>query len=274
MTEQPEPSSADRKVSKEFAAVQAELKSEDNLLSMMMEQLPSMMGMAFMFILTIGIALFIRPWYDIASLQAFGESGASQVRYIALELFMIFVFTACILLLAKYKKEWIIKYGIMGVLSIALMYTTVPLAHMLVLDLDVEPFAYESENELDMSYLSHHGLDSHLTNTLLGSPGMWNDSIHVYHGESLVNATPAWTMTQERLPYDDLGELRVVVSEELSHLKGLDEKGNIQKVMIYPKKSKAMNLAFDVTPAKYVTGLITEKGICEASTDGLKELFK
>ena len=29
-----------------------------------------------------------------------------------------------------------------------------------------------------------------------------------------------------------------------------------------------MNLAFDVTPAKYVTGLITEKGICEASTKG------
>jgi methylthioribose-1-phosphate isomerase len=35
-----------------------------------------------------------------------------------------------------------------------------------------------------------------------------------------------------------------------------------------------MNLAFDVTPAKYVTNLITEKGICEASYDGLKELFK
>ena len=35
-----------------------------------------------------------------------------------------------------------------------------------------------------------------------------------------------------------------------------------------------MNLAFDVTPAKYVTGLITEKGICEASTEGLKRLFK
>ena len=35
-----------------------------------------------------------------------------------------------------------------------------------------------------------------------------------------------------------------------------------------------MNLAFDVTPAKYVTGLITEKGICEASTKGLKKLFK
>ena len=35
-----------------------------------------------------------------------------------------------------------------------------------------------------------------------------------------------------------------------------------------------MNLAFDVTPAKYVTGLITEKGICEASENGLKKLFK
>jgi methylthioribose-1-phosphate isomerase len=35
-----------------------------------------------------------------------------------------------------------------------------------------------------------------------------------------------------------------------------------------------MNLAFDVTPAKYVKGLITEKGISEASPKGLKELFK
>ena len=63
-------------------------------------------------------------------------------------------------------------------------------------------------------------------------------------------------------------------SEELSHIEGIDEKGNIKKVQIYPKKSKAMNLAFDVTPAKYVTGLITEKGVCEASEKGLKGLFK
>jgi len=63
-------------------------------------------------------------------------------------------------------------------------------------------------------------------------------------------------------------------SEELSHMEGLDENGNIKKIQIYPKKSKAMNLAFDVTPAIYVTGLITEKGICEASTEGLKGLFK
>ena len=63
-------------------------------------------------------------------------------------------------------------------------------------------------------------------------------------------------------------------SEELSHVEGVDENNEIKKVLIYPKKSKAMNLAFDVTPAKYVTGLITEKGICEASTESLKKLFK
>jgi methylthioribose-1-phosphate isomerase len=63
-------------------------------------------------------------------------------------------------------------------------------------------------------------------------------------------------------------------SEELSHIEGVDENNNIKKVLIYPKKSKAMNLAFDVTPAKYVTGLITEKGISEASSNGLQELFK
>ena len=63
-------------------------------------------------------------------------------------------------------------------------------------------------------------------------------------------------------------------SEELSHVEGVDEKGNVKKIQIYPKKSKSMNLAFDVTPAKYVTGLITEKGVCEASEKGLKDLFK
>jgi methylthioribose-1-phosphate isomerase len=63
-------------------------------------------------------------------------------------------------------------------------------------------------------------------------------------------------------------------SEELSHVEGLDENGNVKKVLIYPKKSKAMNLAFDITPAKYVTGFITEKGVCEASSEGLKGLFK
>jgi len=61
--------------------------------------------------------------------------------------------------------------------------------------------------------------------------------------------------------------------EELSHIEGVDEGGNVKKILIYPKKSKAMNLAFDITPAKYVSGLITEKGICDASSEALKKLF-
>ena len=62
-------------------------------------------------------------------------------------------------------------------------------------------------------------------------------------------------------------------SEELSHIEGIDENNQVKKVLIYPKKSKTMNLAFDVTPAKYVTGLITERGVCDASSEGLKRLF-
>ncbi len=63
-------------------------------------------------------------------------------------------------------------------------------------------------------------------------------------------------------------------SEELSHVEGIDENNKMRKVRIYPQKSKSLNLAFDVTPAKLVTGLITEKGVCEASEKGLKGLFK
>ena len=63
-------------------------------------------------------------------------------------------------------------------------------------------------------------------------------------------------------------------SKELSHIEGFDKNNKLQKILIYPQKSKSMNLAFDVTPAKYITALITEKGICKASKEGLKKLFK
>ena len=62
--------------------------------------------------------------------------------------------------------------------------------------------------------------------------------------------------------------------KELSHVDGINKDNKVDKVLIYPEKSKSLNLAFDVTPAKYVTSLITEKGICEASTEGLNDLFK
>jgi len=86
---------------------------------------------------------------------------------------------------------------------------------------------------------------------------------------ALPSSTIDWETTNfKNIPIEERN------SEELSHIEGLDENNNVKKVLIYPKKSKVMNLAFDVTPAKYVTGLITEKGVCEASKEGLKKLFK
>ena len=62
--------------------------------------------------------------------------------------------------------------------------------------------------------------------------------------------------------------------DELSSIEGLDNDGNIRKIKVYPKNSKSLNLAFDVTPSKFITGLITEKGVCSASEEGLSSLFK
>ena len=150
--------------------MEAQLREEDSLWSMMKEQMTSMLGMVGMFILTIVLALFIRPWYDIGGLHAFGDAGATQVRYIALELVMIFVFTAFILMLAKYKKDWVIKYGIMGVLALALMYSTVPLAHMIMMDFESDPYAVEEETSFDSVLLTHEGFDRHLMSTLTATP--------------------------------------------------------------------------------------------------------
>ena len=61
--------------------------------------------------------------------------------------------------------------------------------------------------------------------------------------------------------------------EELSVIKGVQESGEIVNVNIYPQGSNISNFAFDVTPARYVTGLITERGICQASETGLRSLF-
>ncbi len=86
-------------------------------------------------------------------------------------------------------------------------------------------------------------------------------------------ALPSSTIDWNTKDYKDI-PIEERNSEELSHIEGLDESGNIKKVQIYSTKSKSMNLAFDVTPAKYITALITEKGVCEASEEGLKKIFK
>lgn len=60
---------------------------------------------------------------------------------------------------------------------------------------------------------------------------------------------------------------------EVTHIFGKPEEGAPQDVRLTPQTSQAANPAFDVTPARLVTGLITERGICAASEAGLLTLF-
>ena len=57
-------------------------------------------------------------------------------------------------------------------------------------------------------------------------------------------------------------------------MNGLNNKGNIDTIRVTPIGSKSYNPAFDVTPSRLITGLITEKGICKANKESLKFLYK
>jgi methylthioribose-1-phosphate isomerase len=60
---------------------------------------------------------------------------------------------------------------------------------------------------------------------------------------------------------------------EVTEIAGRLPDGSIARVQLTPDASEAANPAFDVTPARLVSGLITERGICAASREGLASLF-
>ncbi len=60
---------------------------------------------------------------------------------------------------------------------------------------------------------------------------------------------------------------------EVTHMTGMKSDGTAATVRITPESSPAANWGFDVTPARLVTGLITERGVCPASRQGLESLF-
>ena len=60
---------------------------------------------------------------------------------------------------------------------------------------------------------------------------------------------------------------------EVTHIQGRGPDGKLVTVQLTPDGSPAINYGFDVTPARLVTGLITERGVCAASRQGLLELF-
>ena len=61
--------------------------------------------------------------------------------------------------------------------------------------------------------------------------------------------------------------------EEVLWVRGRTESGILERVNIASEATPASNPAFDVTPASLVTGLITERGICSASREGLEKLY-
>ena len=61
--------------------------------------------------------------------------------------------------------------------------------------------------------------------------------------------------------------------DEVARVVGRDDNGVVRAVRVIPEGSAAANFAFDVTPARLVDGLITERGVCPASRAGLLGLF-
>ena len=62
-------------------------------------------------------------------------------------------------------------------------------------------------------------------------------------------------------------------ARETTHIHGKTEEGEIGTVQVTPDGTSGGNPAFDVTPRRLVTGLITERGICAATPEGLAGLF-
>jgi len=60
--------------------------------------------------------------------------------------------------------------------------------------------------------------------------------------------------------------------DEVLYQIGPDEKGEMHRILVASPGSEALNLAFDVSPAKYITGIITEKGIIKANKDAISEI--
>jgi methylthioribose-1-phosphate isomerase len=61
--------------------------------------------------------------------------------------------------------------------------------------------------------------------------------------------------------------------DEVRRVRGRGDDGALTAVTVVPPRSPVANPAFDVTPARLVTGLVTERGVCEASTAGLRRLY-
>ena len=86
---------------------------------------------------------------------------------------------------------------------------------------------------------------------------------------ALPSSTIDWSLTDgvREIPVEERDP------EEVLRIRGKAETGRVCSIGIAPASTPACNPAFDITPARLVTGLITERGICPATGIGLHHLF-
>lgn len=87
---------------------------------------------------------------------------------------------------------------------------------------------------------------------------------------ALPSTTLDWTINDglKEIPIEERNQ------DEVKYVVGKSKAtGKLDEVLICPETTKASNYGFDVTPARLVAGLITERGVCEASEAGLLGLF-
>jgi methylthioribose-1-phosphate isomerase len=102
--------------------------------------------------------------------------------------------------------------------------------------------------------------------TYLKALAAFDNSVPFY--VALPGPTIDWNLGSGRdIPIEQRGET------EVTHIQGADPAGEVISVRLAPHGSPAANPAFDVTPARLVTGLITERGVCPASAEGLLALY-
>ena len=112
-----------------------------------------------------------------------------------------------------------------------------------------------------------HGDVCNKIGTYLKALAAHDNNIPFYVG--LPHYTIDWTLG------DGVAEIPIEQREggEVSHIRGIDDRGQGAIVRLVPEGTKVGNYAFDVTPARLVSGLITERGVCEASRAGLLGLY-
>ncbi len=103
--------------------------------------------------------------------------------------------------------------------------------------------------------------------TYLKALAAYDNKIPFYVG--LPSPTIDWTIA------DGVVEIPIEQrsAEEVTQVQGLSDSGEVTSVMVAEGRTQASNFAFDVTPARLVSGFITERGVCPASADGLASLF-